>query len=178
VAGRQLFEGVTRELRATASWVAWIRLAAVPFVFMEVAIERGNYPTGYERWAWVVAGVFALGAASLFWSHRRGPDVGFVAYVFDAAVVSAFVVIYSFEPGSPVRQLMFLPVIEAALRWGRLGGALSPLSSAPALAVFEWKVSERLGVPYDPGHVVFPVALQLLVGLIVGSLSERARPSG
>jgi glucose-6-phosphate-specific signal transduction histidine kinase len=90
-------------------------------------------------------------------------------------VVSAFVVIYSFEPGSPVRELLFLPVIEAALRWGRLGGVVSPLASAPALAVFEWKVSDRLGVPHDPGHVIFPVALQLLVGLIVGALSERAR---
>jgi hypothetical protein len=178
VAGRQLFKGLTRELRATASWVAWIRLAAVPFVFMEVAIERGNYPTGYEGWAWAVAAVFAVGAASLFWSHRRGLDIGFVAYAFDAAVVSAFVAVYSFEPGSPVRQLLFLPVIEAALRWGRLGGVLSPLASAPALAVFEWKVSDRLGVPYDPGHVVFPVALQLLVGLIVGSLSERLRANG
>jgi len=165
-------------MRTTASWIAWVRLAAVPFVFMEVAIERGNYPSGYERWAWVVASVFAVGAVSLFWTRRLGLDVVLVAYAFDAAVVSAFVVIYSFEPGSPVRQLLFLPVIEAALRWSRLGGMLSPLVSAPALAVFESKVSDRLGVPYDPGHVIFPIALQLLVGLIVGALSERARANG
>jgi hypothetical protein len=175
VTGRHLFERVTGGLRTTALWVAWIRLAAVPFVFMEVAIERGNYPRGYERWAWAVAVVFAVGAVALFWAQRGGVDTGLVAYLFDAAVVSAYVVIYSFEPGSPVRQLLFLPVIEAALRWGRLGGLLSPLASAPALAVFEWKVSDRLGVPYDPGHVIFPVALQLLVGLIVGALHERAR---
>jgi hypothetical protein len=165
-------------MRTTASWVAWIRLAAVPFVVMEVAIERGNYPPGYERWAWVVAALFAVGAVSLFFIHRRGLGLGVVAYAFDAAVVSAFVVIYSFEPGSPVHQLLFLPVIEAALRWGRLGGVLSPLASAPALAVFEWKVSDRLGVPYDPGHVIFPFALQLLIGLIVGALGERAGADG
>jgi hypothetical protein len=170
-----LLQRVTDEMRTTAGWIAWVRLAAVPFVLTEVAIERGNYPPGYERWAWVVAASFAVGAVSLFWTHRRGLDAGLAAYAFDAAVVSAFVVIYSFEPGSPVRELLFLPVIEAALRWGRLGGVLSPLASAPALAVFEWKVSDRLGVPYDPGHVIFPVALQLLVGLIVGALSERAR---
>jgi len=175
VADRHLIERVIGELRTTASWIAWSRLAAVPFVFAEVAIERGNYPPGYEGWAWVVAAVFAVGAVSLFWTHRRGLATGFLPYAFDAAVVSAFVVIYSFEPGSPVRQLLFLPVIEAALRWGRVGGVLSPLASAPALAVFEWKVSDRLGVPYDPGHVIFPVALQVLVGLIVGALHERAQ---
>jgi hypothetical protein len=163
------------ELRSTASWVPWVRLVAVPFVFLEVAIERGNYPPGYERWAWAVAAVFAAGAVVLFAAHRRGTDVPHPAYVFDVAIVSAYVVIYSFEPGSPVRQLLFLPVVEAALRWGRLGGVVAPVASAPALAVFEWKVSDRLGVPYDPGHVIFPVGLQLLVGLIVGALAERAR---
>jgi hypothetical protein len=175
VAGGHLFERVTGELRTPASWIAWIRLAAVPFVFIEVAIERGNYPAGYERWAWALSAVFAAGAVPFFWIHRRGLDAGLSAYAFDVAVVSAFVVLYSFEPGSPVRQLLLLPVIEAALRWGRLGGVLSPLASAPALAVFEWKVSDRLGVPYDPGHVIFPVALQILVGLVVGALHERAR---
>jgi hypothetical protein len=173
VAGQELLQRVTEGMRTTASWVAWVRLVAVPFVLTEVAIERGNYPPGYERWAWVLAAVFAAGAVSLFWTHRRGLDAGVVAYAFDVAVVSGFVVLYSFEPGSPVRQLLFLPVIEAALRWGRLGGVVSPLASAPALAVFEWKVSDQLSVPYDPGHVIFPVALQILVGLIVGARHER-----
>jgi hypothetical protein len=173
VVGRDLFERVIGEWRTTASWIAWIRVAAVPFVFLEVAIERGNYPPGYERWAWTVASLFAVGAALLFSARASDARLSVAAYLFDVAVVSAYVVIYSFEPGSPVRELLFLPVIEAALRWGRLGGVLSPLASAPALAVFEWKVSDRLAVPYDPGHVIFPVALQLLVGLIVGALRER-----
>jgi hypothetical protein len=163
------------ELRSTAGWVPWVRLVAAPFVFVEVAIERGNYPPGYERWAWTVAVVFAAGAALLFSVHRLERDAGGLGYVFDVAVVSAYVVIYSFEPSSPVRQLLLLPVIEAALRWGRVGGLLAPLASAPALAVFEWKVSERLDIAYDPGHVIFPVALQVLIGLIVGALAQRAR---
>jgi hypothetical protein len=150
-----------------------VRLLAVPFVFVEVAIERGNYPPGYERWAWALAFLLAVGAAILFALPAAGAAVGFAAYGFDVAIVSAFVVVYSFEPASPVRELLFFPVLEAALRWGRLGGALAPLASAPALALFEWKVADRLGVPYDAGHVIAPVGLQLLVGLIVGALRER-----
>jgi hypothetical protein len=174
VIGRNLLDRGRAELRATANWIAWVRLVAAPFVFAEAAIERGNYPPGYERWAWGVAGAFTVGAVAFFAARTRDRVVGRLAYCFDAAVVSSYVVIYSFEPGSPVRQLLFLPVIEAALRWGRLGGVLAPLVSAPALAVFEWRVSDRLGLPYDPGHVIFPIGLQVLVGLMVGALAERA----
>ena len=155
-------------------WIAWVRLVAVPFVFLEVAIERGNYPPGYERWAWSLAGVFAIGAIALFTARSAGGAVRVAAYVFDVAVLSGFVVVYSFEPSSPARELLFLPVVEAAIYWGRLGGALAPLASVPALAVFEWKVSDRLDVPFDAGHVIAPVGLQLLVGLIVGALREQA----
>jgi hypothetical protein len=173
--GGGLIERARAELRATSNWIAWVRLLAVPFVFFEVVVERGNYPAGYERWAWTVASVFALGALVLFLARASDVRVSAAAYVFDVAVISSYVVIYSFEPSSPVRQLLLLPVIEAALRWGRLGGVLSPLASAPALAVFEWKAADRLGVPYDPGHVIFPIGLQLLVGLMIGALRERAR---
>jgi hypothetical protein len=176
VAGRDLLQRGLADLRAASAWIAWVRLAAVPFVFMEVAIERGNYPAVYERWAWTVASVFAVGAALLFAARARGGGLRIAAYLFDVAVVSAYVVIYSFEPSSPVRELLFLPVIEAALLWGRRGGVLAPLASAPALAIFESEVSDRLGVHYDAGHVVFPIGLQLLVGLIVGALADRANP--
>ena len=174
--GRELLQRGLSDLRAPLGWIAWVRLVAVPFVFFEVGIERGNYPPGYERWAWTLATLLAVGAAILFvWRAARGAT-GFAAWVFDVAVVSAFAVVYSFEPSSPVRELLVLPVVEAALRWGRLGGALAPLASVPALALFEWKASDKLGVPYDPGHVVTPAGVQLLVGLIVGVLRGR-RPS-
>ena len=164
----------------TEAWIAWVRLLAVPFAFLEVAVERGNYPPGHEGWAWAVTAVFAVGGIGLFLASRRPgadsrPLLGAVALVFDTAVVSAYAAIYAFEPGSPVRQLFFLVVIEAALRFGRRGGVLWPLASAPALAVFEWRQSDRLELPFDPGHVIFPIALQVLVGLIVGSLAARTR---
>lgn len=143
---------------------------------MEVLIERGNYPPGYERWAWLVTGVFVAGAVLLFVLARA--DVGWAApagLAFDLVVISAYVAVYSFELGTPVRQILFLPVVEAGVLYGRLGGALLPFATAPALGFFEWKQSDEAVAPYDPGHVVFPVGLALLVGLIVGTLAERAR---
>jgi hypothetical protein len=151
------------------AWVAFVRMAAVPFVFLEVAVEHGNYPPGDETWAWLLAAVFALGAAVFL----RLRSLRALALVFDWALLSGWVALYSFEPGTPVRQLLLLPVLEAALRYGQRGGLLSPLGSLPALAFFEWRQA-RLGLhPFDPGHVVGPAGLQLLLGLVVGALTER-----
>lgn len=157
--------------RETRRWVARVRFVAVPFAFLEVAIEHGNYPPGYERWAWTTTAVFAIGATVFFFARSR-----LLPLVFDTAVVSAYVCVYSFEPSSPVRELLFLPVVEAALLIGARGGVLWPSLSVPALWFFEHQASQQLGEPYDVGHVLGPVGLQVLVGLVVGRLA--ARPSG
>jgi hypothetical protein len=158
-----------------SAWIARARLVAVPFAFLEVAIEQGNYPPGYERWAWTTASVFAVGAAAILFTRQR-----FAGLVLDTLAVSAFVCIYSFEPNSPVRELFFLPVVEAGLLFGTRAGVAWAVTSVPALWFFERQTSDKLEVPYDVGHVLGPVGLQLAVGFAVGYLTDRRRsdPSG
>ena len=157
---------------AVRAWVAWIRAAAVPFVLLEVAVEHGNYPPRHEPWAWAVAGAFSTGAIALVVQRRRARAAA-AGLALDTLVVSNYVALYGFEPSSPVRQVLVLVVVEAALLYARRG-AFWAVTSAPALAIFEWRASDALDVPYDPGHVVFPIGVQLLVGLVVGSLVARA----
>jgi hypothetical protein len=146
-------------------------LIAAPFALAEVLVERGNYPAGYERWAWIVTGTFIVGAGVLArFTELRAPSLA-----FDLVIVSAYVVVYSFELGTPVRQLLFLVTAEAGVLYGRRGGALAALATAPALAFFELEQSDAAGAPYDPGHVLGPVGVALLLGLAVGTLAERAR---
>jgi hypothetical protein len=162
-----------REIRD--AWIAWARVAATPFVLLEVAVEHGNYPPGDEGFAWAIAGVFTVGALVLLRFREQRP----AALAFDWTVVSSFVALYSFEVGTPVIQLLFLPVVEAALRYRIRGGLLMPLASAPALAFFEWRQAVRLDLhPFDPGHILGPIGLQLLVGLVVGTLLRRAERTG
>jgi hypothetical protein len=157
--------------RSLPDLIPWARLAAAPFALLEVAIERGNYPDGHEAWAWALAAGFAAGAVVLVVVPWRLPGL-----LLDAAAVSGFVVLYGFEPNSPARELFFLVVAEAALLYGLRGGLLLPPAAAPALAVFEWRAADRLDVPFDVGHVLAPLALQLAVGVIVGVLAgSRAR---
>lgn len=148
-----------------ASWVRWVRLAAAPIALVEVAIEHGNYPPGDELWAWALAAAFALGAAGL-----AAQPLGLPGLAVDVVAVSGFVVLYGFEPSSPVRELFFLTAIEAALLFRYAGALLAPLAAVPALAIFEARAADRLDVPFDPGHVIGPAGLQLLVGLVVAAL--------
>jgi signal transduction histidine kinase len=165
--------------RAIERWIGWIRLGGVPFAIFQVSIGSG-YPAGYQRWAWVTTALFAAGALLLFWLSRqewqRAAQIrlGVVALTFDFAVVSAYVLIYSFEQGSPVREVMFLPLVEAALRYGIVGALALAAGSAPVLAVFEW-LRERRMEPrsYHVDYVTLQVGIEVLMGLIVGWLVLR-----
>jgi len=155
--------------------IAWVRLVAVPFALLEVAIEHGNYPPDDERWAWLVTAVLGAGAIGFLLAERCGLQLRLPALGFDTAVVSAYVLVYSFELGTPVRELLVLPVIEAGLRYGARGGVLLPLACVPALVLFEWRQAVRLDLyPFDAGHVAGPFGLLVLVGLVVGALADRA----
>jgi hypothetical protein len=162
--------------RDPESWIPWVRLLAVPVVIAEVAVEHGNYPPGDERWAWALTAVLGAGAIGFIAAQRRTAHLRVAGLVFDLVVVSTYVILYSFELGTPVRLLLVLPVIEAGLCYGVVGGLLGPLACVPALAVFEWRQAVRLDLyPFDAGHVIGPFGLLVFVGLVVGTLAGRGR---
>jgi signal transduction histidine kinase len=162
--------------------MAWVRLFAVPFALLEVAVFKEDYPPGYERWAWAVTGMLAVGAVVFLWlayrirSRSAWRPIGLAALAFDSAVVYGYILVFAFEPGTPVRQLVFIPLIEAALRYGLRGGIALPILSAAALGLTEW--FREVHFPpqeFDVDRITFPVGVQLILGAIVGSLVNRLR---
>ena len=109
-------------LRRTEIWIAWVRVFAIPFAAFEVAVVGDDHPPGYERWAWATAGALTAGAIAFFWLAHRDLDrrgrvrIGFLALAFDTAIVYAFVFVYTFEPSTPAWGILYVPVIEGALR--------------------------------------------------------------
>ena len=170
-------------LREIERWIAWIRLFAVPFAALEVGLMTSDYPDGYEEVAWAITGVFAVGAV-LLWilSRRERPlaaqqRLGVTSLVFDTAVVSAFFVLYyAFEIGTPIRLLLFLPIAEAAIRFGLIGGIVLPLVLVGVLAAGEWLRADQLDdYDFDADGITFPFGVMLMMGLIVGLLARRLR---
>jgi signal transduction histidine kinase len=168
-------------LREVERWLALIRLIAVPFAVFQVAVAT-DYPHNYERWAWVTTGLFAAGTLLILWLSRRElrppaqVALGYSALAFDFAVVSAYVLLYSFDQGSPIRQVMFLPIVEAALRFGIPGAVGLALASTPVMAIFEWLRERRLEPrSYHVNYVTLQIGLEVLLALIVGWLVDRMR---
>ena len=162
------------------SWIARIRLGALAFACFQIFAIPDPYPPGYEELAWATTAALAVGTVAVFvllrreLSERQLRWLGFGALVFDAAVVSAYVLIFSFEPGTPIRQLFFIPVVEAALRYGLRGGIVLPIALVPVYAVYEQVRDDRVG-EYQVDNVTFQVGLQVITGLFVGWLVERLR---
>jgi signal transduction histidine kinase len=165
-------------LRQTERWIAWVRAGAVAFAVFQVIFSSG-YPRHYERHAWIVTGVFAVGAAAILalsrrdltLSRQRALAVG--ATLFDTVVVGAYLLVYSFEAASPIRQIVYLAVVEAAVRFGRLGGIAVTAVSLPFLVEFEHLRATRTGTSFRGDYVTFQVGGQIIFGLIVGWLVVR-----
>jgi signal transduction histidine kinase len=176
-----------QEARGTSKteiWMAWVRVLAVPFAVLEVTVFKAGeypYPAGYEAWALTVTAALAAGALLFLVLAYRAPRaawraIGFAALLFDSAIVYAYIFVYAFEPGTPIRALVYIPLVEAAIRYGLLGGLVLPAFSAVLLALAEWwRIDHFNAGDYDLDRVTFPVGIQLILGVVVGSLVNRLR---
>ena len=165
-------------LRDTERWIASIRLGAVAFAVVQVVLSTG-YPPGYLRDAWVITVLFAIGAAVIFVLSRREMSrrwqfvLAVSAFAFGTAVFSAYLLVYNFDSGSPIRQVLYLAVIEAAVRFGIIGPIVLTVLTVPVLIEFERLRADSAGEAFHADYVVFQVGGQIVVGLIVGWLVLR-----
>jgi signal transduction histidine kinase len=165
-------------LRSIERWIAVVRLIAVPFAIFQVAVTTG-YPPRYEAWAWIITAVLAFGAVVFYVLTRR--DFGergtmwmsIAGQIFDTAFLSAYVLVYNFEHGTPTPQVMYVAVIAGCVRFATLGGVTTALASAVPLAVYEELRSDRVNDAYRWDFVTLQVGLELLIALVVGRLVGR-----
>jgi signal transduction histidine kinase/uncharacterized integral membrane protein len=165
--------------RQTERWIATVRLGGVVFAALELGVFTEYFPPGYERAAWLVTLVFAVGGALIFAAARRAPHswlptIGFAALVFDTAVISAYSITGSYEYGSPTRYALVFAVAEGALRYGIVGGIAVPVALLPFLAFAEWWRADKFGPPdFLADRFTLPFGILLLTGMIVGWLVDR-----
>lgn len=163
-----------RERRGLEWWISIVRLLAVPFAILQVALTD-HYPSGYEAVAWVLTGILAVGAVVLYALVQRGVTRAFelAAMVFDFGIVSAFTILFAFEPGTPTRQLLFLAIVAGAARFGLSGGIAVAFACVPVSAWFEERRSHFFHVSYRVEFVTFQAGAGILMALLTGWLVNR-----
>lgn len=156
--------------RRSGHWLLLFRSVLVVVAVVDVAFT--SFPSAYRPWAWAVTGTFAawtavsglLAASELGRAARTRARA--VAIVADGAVAIGFVAVTSYQSGEPYRALYLIPVAEAALRFGLLGGLLGG-----GLMVGATIVVDALG----PGVQWRSAAARILVGILAGVVIGRLR---
>ncbi len=154
--------------------LAFVRLVIVPLALIQLLNERGDFPPGYETAAWITLGVHAIVAALFvplaFATRVRSQAVAVLGLAFDTFLSTALVLVYSFATGQPLRTLLFLVVLEAALLFRVAGGLAVALAGIPILTLAEIWRSREFDFEIQPESVVLRVAIGVVLGLVVGRL--------
>ena len=153
-------------------WISFVRLLAVPFAVLQVALTD-SYPSGYERVAWLLTAALAVGGVLLFITVQHTRGYRLLAMVFDFAIVAGFTVLYAFEFGTPSRQLLLLAIVVGAVRFGMGGGLTIALATIAVAALFEKQRSHWFHVRYHVEYVTFQAGAGALMALLVGWVVSR-----
>ena len=159
--------------------LAWVRLALVPLALLQILTERGNFAPGYEAAAWAVLGAHALLAVALLllrprWRRRRR-ELAALNVAVDLALVFGLIVAYSWQPGQPLRSLLFLVVLEGAIFFRMRGGLFVAGLVVPLLLVAEWWRTREFDFELQTESIVLRGLVALALGGVVGRLVELER---
>jgi signal transduction histidine kinase len=161
---------VTRYPRTLEWWISVVRLAATAFVVGQVSYSSYN-STSDQQVAWELCIVLAFGSVVLF-GLAAGRDrkwLSPVAMCFDFAILSAFALLYASQPGTPTRQLLLLPVVLGALRFGIVGGIVLAAAVVPIAIWFEWRANGSI----TWNNVWFQAGAGLILAILIGLLMRR-----
>jgi signal transduction histidine kinase len=171
------------QLRGLERWISLVRLLALPFVL--AAVIAATFPHGiWATGAWITTVVFATGAVGFFVLARSGLGTrhqlaqSLAAQLFDTGVLTAYVLVFAFERGTPVQQILYIDLAAACVRFEILGGLGLAAVSAPIVAAFEKIRTDQLDTAFSWRLVSFQTGLEVVMALIVGWLVRRLAAEG
>ena len=160
--------------------LALVRLALVPLTLLKVLLDRDDFPSsGYETAGWTVVGAHVVLALALVGLSRRPAlrprYVAALGVAVDLALTTGLMLAFSWEPAQPLRALIFLVVLEAALFFRLWGGLLLASATVPVLLGLElWRrVEFDSTIRWDAAILRILVAFAL--GAVVGRLVQMER---
>jgi signal transduction histidine kinase len=147
-------------------------LRATLVVVAAIVVGVTDLPSPYRPWAWAVVGFFVLVtvASGVLSATELGRSARVRArallIVCDAVVGIGIVAVFSYQAGEPYRALYLIPIAEAALRFGLLGGVIGG-----AVMTGSTMVIDALG----PGFQLRGALVRMLIGMLSGIIVGRLR---
>jgi signal transduction histidine kinase len=163
-----------RPQRPLEWWIGVIRLGAIPFAVLQVSLTAG-IPSRDRPVAYAATVLLAIGAVLLF-SLSRGDDVPLLtplAMAFDFLILSSFVLLFAFEPGTPTRELLLIAILAGAVRYGMRGGVLTAVAAIPVAVWFEQRRASTVHSHFRYDFFIFQAFSGLVMALLVGWLVNR-----
>jgi signal transduction histidine kinase len=157
--------------RRPGHWFVLLRAALVVVSIVVVALT--TFPAAYLPWAWAVVGFFAAATAlsgaiaAMELDHAGRDRARLLAVTLDAVATAGFVAVFSYQAGQPYRALYLVPVAEAALRFGVVGGF-----AGGVVMVASTVVIDALGPGVQWRSVVARVLVGVLAGVVIGRLRD------
>lgn len=159
--------------------LAFVRVALVPLALAKLLGSDGFPSADYEAGGWAVLAAQLLAALGLLACAYRWPArpryLALLGVGADLALAVALMLVYSWEPGRPLRDLIFLVVLEAALFFRLPGGLGLGAVSFPVLYGLElWRRAEfDAAIGYEA--LGLRVAAAIALGAVVGQLVHMER---
>jgi signal transduction histidine kinase len=159
--------------------LAFIRIAILPLAAAKAAFDSDEFPAGYETAAWVVIGcgaaiALALLALSFVWRSRARYLAG-LGVAGDLAFATGFMFAFAWEPAQPLRAILFLVILEAAVFFRLPGGVAVAVLTVPLLAALEFWRRAEFDVPIRWDALVLRLLVGVTLGAVVGRLVDLER---
>ena len=159
--------------------LALVRLGLVPLALAKLLLDRDDFPAGYETAAWAALAAQAVVAIALFqlmlhWRARLR-YLALLGVVADFALSVGLMFVYAWEPGQPLRALIYLVVLESALLFRVRGGLIAAALTFPALLALDLFRHNRFDVAFRTDSLALRVVVAFVLGGVVGRLVEMER---
>ncbi len=142
-------------------------------------VQTAIHPNDHVILAWsivaLVAITFGVVEAALRSDRCSLARIGWLAMSADSVVVAAALANQLNDPIDPIQLLVMILVVEAAARWGRIGGVVAGVVGG-AMSV-AWAVGVHLtaGASLLVPATTFRFAIMALLGVFVGTVVRDAR---
>ena len=154
-------------------------MVALVFAVVQTLIEPGD--SIVRSWVTVaVLAVAAVGGEALLGGRKGGvPTTGRVRLVgsagmaLDAAICVSVMFNNLTDPTDVIWVIVFMPIIEAALRWSLTGGIASGIGFGVATGAWGAAVNVTVGVPVDVAQLSLRASVIGIVGGFIGLLVSR-----